>query len=176
MLAPLFAAESHDLVSLDWTVVAQAIAFLILLYLLVRYLYRPLTTAMSARAERIKQGLASAEDAARAAQDAQQRTQTQLEQARLQAQEILRQANASADTTREQLVAEARAEAQRVIDRGKAEIERERQVMVDELRTVVGTLAIQAASQVVQRSLDSAENRRLVEDAIARTDAFSAVG
>lgn len=176
MLTPFVAATSHDLVSVNWTLVAELIAFLILLYFLVRLLYRPLTTAMAARAERIRAGLASAEDAAKAAQEAEQRTAARLEQAKAQAQEILGQANASAQTMREQIVAEARAEAERVIERGRTEIERERRAAVDELRGMVGELAIQVAAQVVQKSLDTSENRRLVEDAIQRSDAFSAVG
>lgn len=169
---PLIA--SQDLVSIDWTIVAQIIAFLILLYILARLLYNPLNGALETRAQRIRTELGAAEEAARAAQEAEQRTQAQLEQARAQAQEILRQANANAETIRTQIVDEARTEAQRVIDRGQAEIERQRQAAIEDLRRTVGDLAIMAATQVVQKSLDSSENRRLVEDAIAQSAAFRA--
>ena len=167
---------SQDLVSIDWSLVAEAIAFLILLYLLTRLLYTPLTTAMAARAERIRSGLAAAEDAAKAAQEAQARTEAQLEEARTQAQEILRQAVTTANALREQMVAEAKTEAQRVIDRGKAEIERERQAAIGELRQMVAGVAIEAATRVVERSLDSSDNRRLVDEAIAQSSAFAVAG
>lgn len=167
---------STDLVSVDWSLVAEAIAFLILLYILTRLLYNPLTTAMTARAERIRSGLSAAEDAARAAQEAQARTEVQLEEARTQAQEIMRQAVTTANSLREQMVAEAKTEAQRVIDRGKAEIERERQATIDELRRLVAGVALEAATRVVERSLDSADNRRLVDEAIAQSSAFATAG
>ncbi len=77
---------------------------------------------------------------------------------------------------REQLVAEARTEAQRVIDRGKAEIDRERQAVLDELRQLVAGVAIEAATRIVERSLDSSDNRRLVEEAITQSSAFAGAG
>ncbi|MDB5057117.1 MAG: F-type H+-transporting ATPase subunit b [Chloroflexi bacterium] len=167
---------SQDLVSLDWTFVAELIAFLILMYLLVRILYRPVTTALNNRANAIKSGLAAAEEAARAAENAQLRTKEQLDEARSQAQEILRQANVTAGSMREQTINEARAEAQKVIERGKAEIERERQAAVDELRRVVADMAILAATRVVEKSLDTQDNRRLIEEAIAQTSGFATPG
>jgi F-type H+-transporting ATPase subunit b len=173
MQAPLIAT---DLVSIDFSLLAEAIAFLILLYVFVRVLYRPLTTAMNTRAENIRTRLAAAEEAAKSAQEAQARTQAQLEEARAQAQEILRQAQVSAGTLREQIVQEAREEARKVIDRGTAEIARERQAATDELRRLVADVAIQAATRVVERSLDNADSRRLVDEAIARTDVFSRAG
>jgi F-type H+-transporting ATPase subunit b len=174
MLHPL--VLSQDLVSVDWTLIAQIVSFLILLYLLVRYLYRPVSTAMNNRANTIRNGLAAAEEARRAAQEAQARTEAQLHEARLQAQEILRQANVIAESLREQMVTEARSEAQKVIERGKVEIERERQAAVDELRRVVADVALLAATRVVEKSLDTADNRRLIEEAIAHTRSFEVAG
>ena len=168
MAVPVIA--SQDLVSINWTILAELIAFLILLYFLTRLLYQPLTTAMAARAERIRTGLAQADEARKAAEEAQARTQAQLGEARQQAQEILRQANAAASSMREQIVNEARTEAQKVIERGKVEIDRERQAAVDELRRMVGDVALLAATRVVERSLDSADSRRLIEEAISQSD------
>jgi F-type H+-transporting ATPase subunit b len=167
---------SQDLVSLDWTFVAELIAFLILMYLLVRILYRPVTTAMNNRANAIRTGLAAAEEARKAAEDAQLRTREQLDEARSQAQEILRQASVTAGSLREQIITEARSEAQKVIERGAAEIERERQAAVDELRRVVADVAILAATRVVERSLDTQDNRRLIEESIAQTGSFASPG
>src|ERR1035437_2114828 len=171
MLYPLIL--STDLVSLDWTLLAQFIAFMVLLYLLVKYLYKPVNTAMSNRATTIRNGLVAAEEARNAAQEAQARTEAQLTEARVQAQEILRQANQTAGGMRDQIIQEARTEAQKVIDRGKTEIERERQAAADDLRRVVADLALLAATRVVERSLDSADNRRLVEEAIAEANSFA---
>jgi F-type H+-transporting ATPase subunit b len=63
-----------------------------------------------------------------------------------------------------------------VIDRGKAEIDRERQAVLDELRQLVAGVAIEAATRIVERSLDSSDNRRLVEEAITQSSAFAGAG
>lgn len=174
MQAPLIA--SQDLVQLNLSFVAELIAFLILLYFFVRLLYRPLTAAMATRAENIRAGLAAAEEASKAAQEAQARTQAQLDEARVQAQEILRQAQSAAGAMREQIVQEARSEAQKVIERGQAEIVRERQAAADELRRMVADVAILAATRVVERSLDTQDNRRLVDEAIRQSEVFAQTG
>ncbi len=167
---------SQDLVSIDWTLLAELIAFLILMYVLVRYLYNPVTTAMTKRADPIRDGQAAAEAARKAAVESQARTEEQLEQAKAQAQEILRQANATAGSMREQIITEARSEAQKVIERGKTEIDRERQAAVDELRRVVADVAILAATRVVEKSLDTTDNRRIIDEAIAQTSSFASAG
>lgn len=167
---------SQDLVSIDWTLIAQVIAFLILLYILVRVAYNPLSQAMTARTERIRSDLGAAELASKQAQEANRQTQVLVDQAKTQSQEILRQAAANADTIRTQIIEEARTEARKVVEQGKQEIERERRAAFDELRKSVGDIAILAATQVVRKSLDSAENRRLVEEAIVASESLNRVG
>ena len=171
MLKPLIL--SQDLVSIDWTFLAQLIAFALILYVLVRFMYNPVTTAMDTRANTIRTGLAAAEEARRAAQEAQAKTDAQLAEARAQAQEILRQASQTAGGLREQIISEARSEAQKVIERGRVEIGRERQAAVDELRKVTADLALLAATRVVEKSLDTVDNRRLIEQAIAEAGSLS---
>ena len=171
---PLIA--SQDLVSVDWTLVAQVIAFLTLLYILVRLLYNPLTQAMNERTERIRVALGAAEEAAKQAQATNAQTQVLIDQAKTQSQEILRQASASAEGVRGQIIDEARAEAQKVIERGRAEIDRERLAAFDELRVQVAEIALLAATSIVQKSLDTADNRRLIDEAIARSNVFSESG
>jgi F-type H+-transporting ATPase subunit b len=174
MLKPLIL--SQDLVSIDWTFVAQVISFAMILYVLVRFLYKPVTTAMESRANTIRTGLAAAEEARKAAEEAQVKTDAQLAEARTQAQEILRQASQTASGLRDQIITDAKAEAQKVVDRGRIEIERERQAAVDELRKVTADLALLAATRVVEKSLDSADNRRLIEQAISEAGSLSVAG
>lgn len=171
---PLIA--SQDLVSIDWTLVAQVIAFLILLYILVRLLYNPLSQAMAARTERIRVELGAAEEAAKQAQATNAQTQVLIDQAKTQSQEILRQATANADTMRDQIIQEARAEAQKVIERGRAEIDRERLAAFDDLRRQVAEIALLAATSIVKKSLDTTDNRKLIEEAISNSNVFSQTG
>jgi F-type H+-transporting ATPase subunit b len=154
------------MININLTLIVQIVMFLLLLWVLNRLLYKPLGTMFTERTRRIEQGLAAAEQSRLQAEETQRQIQKQLDQARVDAQEILRQANRAADTMRESLTQEARAEAETIVRRAQAEIQRERQAAIADLRRQAGDLAILAASRVVGQSLDTDTNRRLVETAI----------
>jgi F-type H+-transporting ATPase subunit b len=154
------------MINFNLTLIVQIVMFLILLYLLNRWLFRPLGRLAAERTRRIEQGLAAAEQSRLQAEETRRQMQQDLAQARADAQEILRQAGRTADTMREKLASDARAEADAIIQRAQAEIERERQAAIADLRRTAGELAILAATRVVGQSLDTEANRRLVESAL----------
>lgn len=154
------------MINFNLTLLVQIIIFLLLLWILNRILFAPLGRMFDERSRRIEQGLAAAEQSRLQAEETQKQIQHQLEQARIEAHEILRQTSKAADTMRENLAKDARAEADNIIRRAQAEIQRERQAAIADLRRQAGELAIMAATRVVGQSLDTETNRRLVETAI----------
>lgn len=154
------------MINFNVTLIVQLIMFGVLLYLLNRWLFGPVGKLAAERSRRIEQGLAAAEQSRVQAEEAQRQTLQQLNQARSEAQEILRQATRAADTMREQMVQAAREEAENIVRRTHAEIDRERLAAISDLRRQAGELAILAATRVVGQSLDTETNRRLVESAI----------
>jgi F-type H+-transporting ATPase subunit b len=97
---------------IDWfTVVAQGLNFLVLVWLLKRYLYKPVLAAIDAREKHITLVIADAESQKKAAE--QQRLALAAKQAALdrEAAAFLKQAEAAAAAERAKLLADARAEA-----------------------------------------------------------------
>src|SRR6202034_169890 len=97
---------------IDWfTVVAQGLNFLVLVWLLKRYLYKPVLAAIDAREKRISLAIADAESQKKVAE--QERRALEAKQAALDGQsaELLKQATAAAATERAKLLADARSEA-----------------------------------------------------------------
>ena len=90
----------------------------------------------------------------------------QLARARDEARAIVEEASNVAGRLREQALIDTEATVGLMLAHGREEIARERELAVSELRREVATLAILAASQVVGRNLDSADSRRLVDQAI----------
>ena len=64
---------------------------------------------------------------------------------------------------REGIVAEAEKQSIALIDKAKIEIDQEKDKAVMEIRNEVGTLAILAAKQIIQKQMDEKTNRELVE-------------
>ena len=96
---------------IDWfTVAAQSINFLLLVWLLKRFLYKPILSAMDAREQRIARQLQDAEAQKHEAEAQSRGLRAANEEFARQKQALLDQAKAEAEATRERLTEEARAE------------------------------------------------------------------
>lgn len=148
----------------------QIVNFGILLILLRFLLYKPVLRLLEERRERIRKGLEDAEKARAALEGAQAEYEKRLEEARREAQAIIAQATQAAERAREEILAEARAEAQRIVAKAQEEIEYERKRLLVELRQEVADLAILAAGRIINRQLDEALHRKLIQDFLAETE------
>ena len=138
--------------------------FLLVLGLLFLFAYKPILRLMDQRAERIRESLEAAERARNEAASSQEVIESQLVEARREAQRIVEQARESAERYRAEEMERARNEAENFVSRARADIQRERDVVIEEVRASFGDLAITAAERVVRRSLD----RQAHEDLIAQ--------
>ena len=86
-----------------------------------------------------------------------------LEEAREKQREILTEAKSRAAAEYDAAVTEARAEAARILARAEKDAQAERERMMAFLRGEVVTLALSAASKVMEENMDSDRNRRIVE-------------
>jgi F-type H+-transporting ATPase subunit b len=138
-------------VQIDWlTVGAQWINFLILMWLLRRFLYQPIIRAMDRRqqaiASRAQEAQQEAEQAQRLAQDYRDKL-AELEDLRIR---MLTEAREQAKVERENLLQQARAESQKLSARWRQEIEREKADFQNQLSRKLGHLIISTASKAVQ--------------------------
>lgn len=142
----------------------QAVNFLLLLFILKRFLYRPILNAIKARQERIQRGLEEAEKASRRLAEAEAEAERILAEARAKAQEILAQASYEGNRLREEIVAQARAEASRILERARLEAEREKEMALAEVRRQAIDLAVLTARKIVGQALDEKAHRRIISD------------
>src|SRR5208337_2606142 len=99
----------------DWfTVVAQAVNFLVLVWLLKRFLYKPIVTAMDAREQRIASQLRDAEEKKSEAESEAAKFRAAHDEFEQQKQSLFRQAESEAEVLRQRLKEEARKEINRV--------------------------------------------------------------
>jgi F-type H+-transporting ATPase subunit b len=142
----------------------QVINFLLLLYLLNRFLFKPVLKLLDEREARIKKGLEDAEAAARERELARAEREAALDEARKEAQAMVARANKIAEDSRAEILAEAKAQADKVTARAREEITAEKDTAMAELRATVADLALQAAGRLVRSEMDTPTQRRLVED------------
>ena len=151
--------------------VFQVINFLLLLYLLNRFLFKPLLARMDERSAKIEKGLEDAETAARDRELARAEREAAVAEARKEAAEMLARANKIAEDTRNEILTDARTEAEQVTQRAREEITAEKERAMAELRGQVADLALAAAGKLVKSEMDTPTQRRLVEEFLAEAPA-----
>jgi F-type H+-transporting ATPase subunit b len=173
-LAPdlaLAAAEGGGgFISLDRSLLIQAVNFLLLLFLLWRFLYRPLVGKLEERSQAIRKSLAEAETAQAEAVRQREEHKKQLQAAYAEAQAIREQALKEAGEAQRKLLAGAQAQADRMVRGARAEIEQDVLKAREELRREVADLALAAAERLVKKSLSDQDHRRIVAEALAEIE------
>jgi F-type H+-transporting ATPase subunit b len=139
------------------------ITFLLLMFVLRRFAWGPITSALTTREHRIEESIRSAEKALEEARQIQADNTKARQEAEQSAQQILRDARTSADSLRSEELEKTRTQIQRMQEQATAEIEREKEGALDELRTEVADLAIKAAEKILSESLDATRQRKLVD-------------
>jgi len=140
------------------------LVFLIVAFILKRYAWGPITSALENRQKTIDESIKRAEIALAEARQISEDNERARRASEADAQRVLREAREAADALRSEEVERTRDQIRGMQE--AARVEREKQGALDELRTEVADLAIKAAEKLLQENLDAAKNRRLVEDFI----------
>lgn len=151
--------------------VIGVVAFAVLCFILMKYVFPRMEQTFQARVEAIEGGLKRAEQAQAQANQLLEQYKAQLAEARTEAAGIRDQARADAEGIRADVLAKAREESDRIIAAGREQLTAERQTIVRELRGEVGGLAVDLASRIVGESLaDEARRRGTVERFISELE------
>lgn len=145
--------------------------FLLLVFLLSRFLYRPIIKMLDERAARVTESMERAEYIRQEAARAEDERAAMLAEARKEAEALRVQTERQIEAYRSQRRQEVEAEAQRMISRAEAEIRVRQEQMMAELRGQVADLAMAAAERVIRQRLDGQLQRRLVEEFLAEQPA-----
>jgi F-type H+-transporting ATPase subunit b len=149
-----------------WTIVC----FLITLYVLKRWAFGPIQAMIDERRERIRQSLADADRARAEARNLLDEHRKLIAQAREQAEEIRTDVRRDAEALRERAREEIEADRQRRLEETRRQIEAETVRSLAQIRREVAELTLLAATKVTGKVLDSADQRRLIDEAISSLD------
>ncbi len=171
------ANEPNPILPLGQELVVGSIAFAILCYVLIKFVFPRMEQMFAARVDAIEGGIKRAEERQAEANALFDQYKLQLAEARTEAARIRQEAAADADGIRQDLLARAREEADRIIAAGKDQLAGERQTIVRELRGEIGTLAVDLASRIVGESLqEEARRKGTVDRFLSELDAAPVVG
>ena len=153
--------------NINLTLVAQALAFAALIWLIAAYVWPPLLKAIEERQQKIAEGLAAADRSQKDLAQAQEKANDALKEARIKANEIIDQAHSRANQIVEAAKNEAIAEANRQKALGLAEIEAASTRAREDLRRQVSVLAVSGAEKLLRREIDANAHKALLDELAA---------
>ena len=137
----------------------QSMIFIVLLFLLRKYAWGPILSAVNERESSIKDALASAEAARTEMESLQSDNQRILKEARAEKEAMLKEAL----STRAELIntakEDAQAEADKILTQAQEAIQNEKRAAINELREQVGSIAMDIAEKVLQKELENKDKQ-----------------
>ncbi len=149
------------------TVFWASVSFLIVLFLLSKFAWKPIVQSLKEREEGIANALNEADRARLEMQKLQAGNEQLLKEAREERDQILKDAKAVAEKLRAEAVAKTQADADRMIAAAKAEIETQKKAAITELKNSVATLSIDIAEKLVREKLSDSDKQKALNQAMA---------
>jgi len=144
--------------------VKQTILFLALIFLMVKFAWKPILNALNDREEGIKNALDSAEKAKLEMQNLQADNEKLLKEARVEREALLKEAREIKNKMIEDAKEEAREEANKLVAQAQASIATEKKAAIADLKSQVANLSIDIAEKVVREELSNKDKQiKLVE-------------
>ena len=154
-----------------WTLLAFLVAF----FILRKWAWPAITEALDKRQRAIEESIDAADHARTEAASLLEEYRERLKEARGQADEIVARARKAGEVHERESLEQAKVKREELLDQTRRDIEAETRRAIQEIRNEVADLTILATEKVTRKSLDDADQRRLVEEALSDLD-FSQLG
>ena len=159
--------EFQEFVSIaPWTIIFTWINLIILVLIMKKLLFKPVTKMLAAREEEVSSMYTKAEEAQKNAQKLENEYTEKLTGAKEEAARIMKEASHEATLRGEQIVADAQNKAQSLLSKAQKEIECEKEAAVSEIKNDIASIAINIAEKVIEKDINEGDYERLVEEFI----------
>ena len=154
-----------------WTLVL----FPFTMWVLSKVAFPKIQEALDKRAKAIAESIEAAERQRKESDELLEEYRQRLSEAREQADDIMARARKAAETAEAEATATGREKREELVAAAKRDIEAETRRSLEQIRKEVANLTVLATEKVTRKSLDDADHKRLIEDALGEVD-FSALG
>ena len=145
-----------------WSIVT----FLVVLAVLKWKAWEPLMITLERRETEISNALEKAAAARDEAKRVSEQYDEMVQKAQAEAQKIVANGKATGERLREEIERTARENADKILAKAHVQIESEREKAIKEIRSAVVELSISAATKVLEKNMDTDQNRRLISDTL----------
>ncbi len=172
LMALSASAETQDLVTLvPWTFIIQIINLFIQVYLIKKFLFKPINEILQKRKDLADKQIREAREAQDEANSLKSQYEDSLINAHAEAAKIVSDAQKEAETKAETIVRDAEQQANSIKAKANADIEQEKKKAINEAKDEIGSLAMEIAGKVVEKEINEADHKKLIDDFITKVGA-----
>jgi ATP synthase F0 subunit b len=146
------------------TFIAELVGFVVVLWVLYRYVWPVLRRMLDDRQEQIARQVQEADEAEKALAEAKRKHESAVSEAEQEASRIRDDARSDATRIRDELQEQAEQDVARIKQRGEEQLAAQREASVRGLRAEIGGLSMQLAQRIIAESMSSQEQRRASVD------------
>ncbi|MCR5671961.1 MAG: F0F1 ATP synthase subunit B [Butyrivibrio sp.] len=162
----------QELVTLvPWTFIIQIINLFIQVYLIKKFLFKPINDILEKRRNLADKEIREAREAKDEADSLKEQYETSLTNAHAEAAQIVSDAQKEAQNKADTLVREAQEEVAGIKARAAADIEQEKKKAINEAKDEIGGLAMDIAGKVVEKEINESDHKKLIDDFINQVGA-----
>lgn len=166
-------AEEHEdtgivgMFGLNWKLfLAQLLNFGIVLFVLWKWVFKPVTLGLSARTEKIENSLQEAEKIGKDRADFDSWKQEEISTVRTQATAIITQAKQAAESLKTETLKNTTDEQNRIMEQAKIRLEQEKGLMINQVKAELADIVVAATSKILKSKIDPVKDKQLIEDAL----------
>jgi F-type H+-transporting ATPase subunit b len=149
-----------------WTLLVFGVS----MWLLWRFAFPRISQALDRRQRAIEESIDTAERTRREADELLSEYRERLAEAREQADEIVARARRTGESAEQEIIGAARSRREELMEQTRREIEVETRRAIQQIRAEVADLTVMATEKVTRKTLDEADHRRLVDEALSELD------
>ena len=150
------------------------IGFVVIFVVLSKFAWPRVLSSLEAREDKIAGDIAAAEAARAEANEQLEAYKAKLAGAQSDADAILDEARSLAAAAKARIVDDANKQASDIIARGREVVESERRAAMVDLTDSIANISVSAASKIIDKNLDTASQRKLVEKYLDEVGGFNA--
>ena len=149
-----------------WTVIFQILNLLLLMVLFKKYLFKPVTEILEKRQAEIEGHYQEAQQAETDAKAMKADYESRMAGARQEADRVIKTATESANAMSASIVEDARTQSDQLKRRAQTEIDLERRRAFDEVKGELSGIALDIASQVIEREVNEKDHEAFIDEFI----------
>lgn len=154
---------------LNWKLfVAQLVNFGIVVFVLWKWVFKPVTSGLSERTEKIENSLKEAEQVIKDRNDFEGWKQDEIAKVRTEASGIITEAKQQAENLKSETLKTTTEEQARIVEQTQKQLAQEKAAMLDSAKAELADIVVQATSTILKEKVDPKKDKQLIDDALQR--------